>query len=187
MLIGITILIMLLVAAAFAFEGLFSACLMLFNVLFAGLVAFNFWEPMASLLESALAGTRAVGYEDAVCLVLLFWITLGLLRLATNFMVNTEVALHPIAHRVGGAVVGLFTGYLLAGFLVCVFQTLPWEDNTFESRAESGQGIIQHYLPPDKVWLGTMRRAGTFSFSGSGKTFDPDGTFTARYARHRRS
>src|SRR5262249_22218117 len=109
----------------------------------------------------------------------------GLLRLATNFMVKTEIALHPIAHRVGGAVVGLFAGYLLSGFLVCVFQTLPWEEGAFESRVESVQAI-RHYLPPDRVWLGTMRRASSFSFSASDKTFDPDGSFTARYARYRR-
>src|SRR5438105_4805759 len=123
MLEALTILIMLAGAYVYLTEGLFTASVMCANVLAAGLVAFNFWEPIAGWL-----GAQASGFEygDALCLVTLFCLTLGLLRLATNTMAPLQVEFHPALQSAGGAVFGLLTGYLVAGFMVCVFQTLPW-------------------------------------------------------------
>jgi hypothetical protein len=186
-LVAVTILIMLVVAGMLAIEGLFGACAMCFNILFAGLVAFNFFEPIASALEPHLAGTKALGYEDSLCLIFLFWGTLGLLRVATNFIASTEVAFHPIVQRVGGAAFGLIAGYLVSGFLVAAFQTLPLEEKFlgYEPRVEETRGF-RRYFPADRVWLAMMHRAGSGAFERTSETFDPDGTFTARYARYRR-
>lgn len=183
----LTIVIMLFVAGMFAIEGIFGACVMCFNIFFAGLVAFNFYEPIAAALEPNLAGTRALGYEDALCLIFLFWVTLGLLRLATGFLADTEISFHPWAQRAGGAFIGLFAGYLVSGFLVAAFQTLPCPENFlgFEPRYEEGRGL-RRYLPADRVWLAMMHRAGAVPFSRTGDTFDADGSFTARYSRYRR-
>lgn len=180
-----TILIMLIVAGMFAIEGIFGACVMFFNVFFAGLVAFNFFEPLASGLEGMIPPeAKAHGYEDALCLIFLFWVTLGVLRLLTNLLATTEVTFHPIAQRAGGAVIGLAAGYLVSGFLVVAFQTLPLPDSFlgYEPRVEDGR----RYFPPDRVWLATMHRAGAVPFSRTADTFDSDGTFTLRYARYRR-
>jgi hypothetical protein len=180
-----TILIMLIVAGMFAIEGIFGACVMFFNIFFAGLVAFNFFEPLASGIEGMIpADAKAHGYEDALCLIFLFWGTLGVLRLVTNLLATTEVTFHPIAQRAGGAVIGLAAGYLVSGFLVAAFQTLPLPDGFlgYEPRVEEGR----RYLPPDRVWLATMHRAGAVSLSRTAGTFDSDGTFTLRYARYRR-
>jgi hypothetical protein len=184
---GLTILIMLLVAAVFTFEGLFSAFVMCINILLAGLVACNCFEPIAAALEPHLAGTRALGYEDALSLIFLFWVTLGVLRLATGFLAGTVVSFHPLIQRTGGAVFGLGAGYLAAGFLMVAFQTLPCHENFlgFEPRIHEPRGW-RRYLPPDRVWLASMHRAGAGPFSNGPSTFDPDGTFTLRYARYRR-
>ena len=181
----VTVLIMLIVAGMFAIEGTFSACVMFFNIFFAGLIAFNFFEPIASFVEGQIpAEAKARGYEDALSLIFLFWGTLGLLRLATNFLASTEVAFHPIAQRAGGAAIGLAAGYLVSGFLVAAFQTLPCPENFlgYEPRVEEGH----RYFPPDRVWLATMHRAGAVPFWRTNDTFDSEGTFTARYARYRR-
>jgi len=55
----------------------------------------------------------------------------------------------------------------------------------------------RHFLPPDRVWLALMNRAGRVTFSQTPEdvfgvegpvypTFDQNGTFEIRYARHRR-
>jgi hypothetical protein len=86
-------------------------------------------------------------------------------------------------------VVGLLTGYLTAGFLVCVLQTLPWQRNFlgFDESVERNEPGLRRYLPPDRVWLGMMHHAGLGPFAQSdATTFDPDATFALRYARLRR-
>ncbi len=204
MLLGfLTVLIMVFVAYAYLREGLFTACTMAINVLLAGLVAFNFWEPLAALLDPMLAGSFLHGYEDAFCLVLLFSLVLGLLRALTNNLAGTRVQFEGWLQTGGGFLFGLLTGYLVSGFLICTFQTLPWHENFmfFEPKYEAGpEHLVRHVLPPDRVWLALMHRAGAYALSHREDprmssspsyydryvTFDKYGSFEMRYARYRR-
>jgi uncharacterized membrane protein required for colicin V production len=199
----LTVVIMLLVAYAYSREGLFTACTMAINVFLAGLVAFNFWEPLADLLDPMLSGSILQGYEDAFCLVLLFAMVLGLLRAITNNLASSRVQFDGWLQNGGGILFGLMTGYLVSGFLLCTVQTLPWHENFmfFEPKYEAGpEHLLRHVLPPDRAWLGLMHRAGAYAFSNREDprpspssrdydrylTFDKYGNFEMRYARFRR-
>src|SRR6266511_3694966 len=116
MLAFLTILIMLGVCYAYWREGLLTACCMFINVVLAGLVAFFFFEPLADELDALLQGSFLAGYEDCLCLILLFSVTLGLLRLATNTIAFTDLDSPPALLRGGGVVFGLLTGYLVSFF-----------------------------------------------------------------------
>jgi hypothetical protein len=191
MLVFVSILVMLLVAYAHWREGIFTAFCTLVNIFFSGLVCFMFFEPLADELEPLMKSMGTEGYEDSLALVLLFALTLGVLRVVTNNLANTELEFPAPLAKGGGALLGLISGYLVAGFLVCVLQTLPWHENFmyFEARVESsGSGTpSRRLLPPDRVWLALMHRAGALPFSwGEGPTFDPHGEFEFRYARYRR-
>jgi hypothetical protein len=170
-------------------EGLMTAFAMLCNVLLAGLVAFQFFEPIATELEPMLDGSFLAGYEDALCLTVLFSLTLGGLRLATNTLAGTEIDYHPLLRQIGTVVSALLMGYLVAGFLICVAQTLPWQQNFlgFQAQVERGEPRGRRLVPPDRVWLALMHRAGLGPFSRSeSPTFDADGSFELRYFRLRR-
>lgn len=204
MLLGfISVVIMLIVAYAYLREGLFTAATMAVNVLLAGLVAFNFWEPLAALLDPMLAGSFLHGYEDAVCLIVLFSLTLGILRTVTNNLAGARVEFPDWLQSAGGVLFGLMAGYLAAGFLICMLQTLPWHENFmfFDPKYQTGpEHVLRHVLPPDRVWLGLMHRAGAYAFSNREDpragpsasyydrylTFDKYGNFELRYARYRR-
>jgi hypothetical protein len=199
-----TLLLMLITAYAFWREGLMTAVTMFGNVLLAGLVAFNFWEPIADLVDPMVAGTFLAGYEDSICLMALFTATLATFRLITNSLANTDLDYPGALWRAGNVLLGLATGYLVAGFLVCVFQTLPWHENFlwFEWRYDPSAPTapLRQFLPPDRVWLSLMRYTGSHGFSDRVDeqvkepesldqlyvTFDPYATFEVRYARYRR-
>jgi hypothetical protein len=189
-----TILIMLGVAYAFWREGVLSAFVMSFNVFFAGLVAFNFFEPIAKELEPMLSDSFLHGYEDSLAMMLLFCPTLAFLRWLTNNLVRTTVDFHPILQQGGSVVFGFMTGYLVCGFLVCVLQTLPFSNHfmQFEARidTQSPGSKLRRILPPDRVWLALMHRASKTSLAWEDETkdssFDPDGSFELRYSRERR-
>jgi Colicin V production protein len=205
MLAAFTIFIMLAVGYAYFREGLFTAATMCCNVFFAGLIAFNFWEPLANLLEPGLQKTFLEGYEDAFVLIGLFCLSLGLLRLVTNTLANAVIDYDAVPQQGGGVLFGLATGYLVSGFLVCVLQTLPWHENfmAFEWKAANRDSAFNRLFPPDRVWLAMMRRAGAYPLANradpdfgtpgedsyyydSHLTFDKYGTFEIRYARFRR-
>jgi hypothetical protein len=207
MLLGfLSVLIILAVGYAYWREGVFTACLMFVNTFIAGLVAFNFWEPLADLLDPPFQGTFLSGYEDGLCLVALFAVTLGVLRTITNGLSRTEVQFIPWVRQAGGALFGFATGYLVAGFLLCVLQTLPWHENFmfFHAQYHPDEGGLRRIIPPDRAWLALMHRAGAYAFANEQdesaqdidadlnspyvkyKTFDKYGTFAIRYARYRR-
>ena len=194
-----TILIMLVVAYAQFREGIFTAFTMLVNVLLAGLIAFNFWEPICNLLDSSMRDSFIDGYQDMFVLIFLFCLSLGLLRTATNNLANKQIAFPAVLQQFGAAGVGMLTGYLVSGFLICVLQTLPWHQNfiDFEPRNRE-EGGMRPYLPPDRVWLALMHYAGANGFARSADnenaesafdrypTFDRNGSFELRYWRYRR-
>jgi hypothetical protein len=205
MLLGVlSVLIMLAVAYAFWREGLLTASTMCVNVFLAGLIAFNFFEPLAAMLDPIFADLFLHGFEDALCLMFLFCFSLGILRLVTNTIASADLELPPVLLRPGSVFFGLVTGYLASGFIVCTLQTLPWHENfmSFDYKYDPSAPAhaIRSVLPPDRVWLGLMQRAGAFPFAYSVDedfkndespynrylTFDKYGTFEVRYARHRR-
>jgi hypothetical protein len=199
MLVFFSILIMLIVGYAQCREGLFAAVTLLINVILAGIFTFHFWEPLADALDSLFAGGMLAGYEDALVLSILFTIFLIPLRLVSGKLIGKATGLSGYAQQVGGGVFGILTGYLVAGFLVCVLQTLPWHENflDFTTRVP-GEPTLRSFMPPDRVWLAAMRHAGAVPLAWKTheeddeppydryQTFDSGGTFELRYLRYRR-
>ena len=197
-----TVVIMLGVGYAYLREGMLTAFAMLINVLLAGTITFNFYEPLATLMEPTLSGSFFAGYEDMVCMIGLFALSLGILRTATNALSATMVQFPGPIQRPGAVVFGLAVGYFTAGFLICALQTLPWHQNfmSFDAETKRAGEPLRRVLPPDRVWLSLMHRAGAYPFSSQEepkgkesnslydkyKTFDPEGLFELNYARYRR-
>jgi hypothetical protein len=189
MLIVYTLVVMGILAYYHWREGLFNAACLLACVFLSGLFAFNFFEPLAGWLESWINNSPLQGYEDFIALVLLFAVGLGLLRAATNAINNNEIEYLPMLNQIGGGVLALITGYLLSGFLICAMETLPWSQHFlgFEPYSES-EMKTRSLVPPDRLWLALMHRAGSAALSrGEGsRTFDPEGTFENNYFYNRR-
>lgn len=194
-----TLVIMLAAAYAQYRNGLFTSIAMLMFVFVAGLVSFGFWEPLADLLDLAFQQNlrTLAGCEDFVVLMVLFCLTLFLLRLAYQYLAPEMIDEHGVLQHFGGAAIGLIMGYLLSGFLICAVQTLPLDERFMDfdppSSTEAGWRRI---FPADRVWLAQMRHASTMPFSwkedkndpaGGPVTFDREATFELRYMRYRRS
>jgi hypothetical protein len=185
MLAAFTVVVTLAVGYAFSLQGVLTSFAMLVNVFLAGLVAFNFWEPLAA--ELPVQDTFADGYQDWICLIGLFVITLIVLRVVTNAIAINEPEVLPIASQIGSVVCGLLTGYLVSGFIICAMQTLPIQEDFlgFSSKVEH-MGGMRRFLPSDRVWLAMMQRASVGPLAADGDGFDPRGYFELGFQRHRR-
>src|SRR5262245_39013836 len=189
MIVVLTFVVMIAVGYAAIREGVLTALCTLINVVLAGVVTFNFFEPLATQLDGMFQNSAVSGYEDALSMFALFCLSLGGLRVVTNNLANQELDLPARLQQVLSVLVALVTGYLVAGFLVCMLQTLPLTEKFlgFEREVDPQMGGLRRMLPPDRVWLGMMHRMGAGPLSWEGNTtFDPEGTFELRYARYRR-
>ena len=172
----LTIALMLFVAGLQARGGLFGALMLCFNVLIAGILAFNFWEPLARGLGTH--APRLDAYADALWLTALFTLFLILLRLLTTHLAPRQLALPRRLQQLGGAAVGMFTGYLVAGLIICVLQTLPLPERILGYNPETGSAIGA----PERTWLAIVHRATGVVLDEPGddeRWFDADGTVVA--------
>lgn len=195
----IALIIMAIVTYGLFKEGLHTAMVMCVNVVLAGLIAFNFYEPLADAVENLLRPSFLGGFEDFLALTLLYVVSLTVLRVLTNSVSNTVVEFPGHVQQIGGAVFGALAGYLVAGVLICILQTLPWHEHFlgFEPRSGTNSGLAAVF-PPDRVWLAMMRHAGAGPLAWKtvkddaespfdrNLTFDRQGSFEQRYLRYRR-
>lgn len=111
----IIIFIVLLIAYWWANQGLFSAILHLVCVIAAGAIALALWEPVTVGL--LLSGKSFDDYAWGVSLVVLFCVSLLVLRVAADKMAPGNVNIPSWANLSFGFVVGLAAAIITAGIL----------------------------------------------------------------------
>ncbi len=172
---------------ALASEGLWGAALMFFNAVFAGLIAFNFYEPLAALLATNVDALS--GYADALCLLVLFAVALLLLRLTTDSLGPMMVRFPSIVYHIGRWLFGLLGASVTMAIILIAFHVSPihkamfYGAYPFDHKPPFGWGLDWH-------WLGFFQYSTGQTFAianenddysdptgeyGSAKVFDPRG------------
>ncbi|HWT81300.1 MAG TPA: hypothetical protein VN648_21110 [Candidatus Methylomirabilis sp.] len=161
--------LILLMTYALSSEGLWGAALMFFNVVFGGLIAFNFYEPLARLIDSTGIGW---GFSDTLSLLSIFCVSVMLLRMTTETLAPAMVRFPVPVYHAGRVFFALATSLVTMAILVLAFHTAPVHKKIF--------GAIDYkYKPPfgiglDHQWLGFFQYTTGMIFAryGSG-TRDP--------------
>ena len=169
----VMVFLILLMTYALSSEGLWGAALMFFNVVFGGLIAFNFYEPLAKLIDSTGIGW---GFSDTLSLLSIFCVSVMLLRMTTETLAPAMVRFPVPFYHAGRVFFALATSLVTMAILVLAFHTAPVHKKIF--------GAIDYkYKPPfgmglDHQWLGFFQytTGGIFAHSGSG-TRDPYGEY----------
>ena len=139
----------LLMTYALSSEGLWGAALMFFNVLFAGLIAFNFYEPLAKLIDSTGIGW---GFSDTLSLLSIFCLSVLILRMTTETLAPAMVRFPTPVYHAGRLIFALGTSLVSMAILILGFHTAPVHKKVFGS-------IDYQKWPPfglglDHQWLG---------------------------------
>lgn len=156
-----------------ASEGPWGASFTLIIALISGLLAMNFFEPAAVLLEKTLdLGSDWKARWDFIAFSLIFVAGIFGLRAATDYLHPGDVPVHPLLHdglRWGAAAV---TGYVTMAILLTSLHTaaLPREFLGFKPERKNLLGIAA----PDRQWLGFVQYLSENGFSrgDDGPIFD---------------
>lgn len=114
-------LLVILVTAFWAFQGLFSAVIMFCEAMLALMTAFSFYEPMADYWKDSLDKELS----EPGFLFVIFFGTLIVLRFLSDKFIPGTIRAHQIVDRVGGGLFGLFTALILVGVMLISVQMLP--------------------------------------------------------------
>ncbi len=140
-------------------EGMWSNALRLINMVTAGLIAMNFFEPLAGFLEEHISSSMSY-FWDFVSLWLLFCVSLLLLRLLTDYTVSrVKVRFLQIVDHWGGIAFGCLCGWFMVCFATASLHTAPLARNFlfdgFKLPGEPEKNLFG--LAPDWQWLGFVR------------------------------
>jgi uncharacterized membrane protein required for colicin V production len=102
-------------------QGVFSALITAFASIVAAMIAFNYYEPIAS----ALLYTRQPGLADAGMLLALFLVSMFAVLELFNLLLKDNVEMSVWTDRIGGGALGLVTGSVMVGVLVAAMQMMP--------------------------------------------------------------
>jgi hypothetical protein len=164
------LLLVLGVGAALLSEGLWGAALMFFNIVFAGLIAFNFYEPAAAFV--AANASMLSGSADVLCLLGLFTVAVLILRLTTDSLGPLMVRFPIPIYQLGRFVFGMAGAAVLAAILILGLEAAPVNKKVL--------GVIDYkFAPPfgwgfDRQWLGFFQYSTGHIFARRGSdTHDP--------------
>ncbi len=183
-------------------EGMWSNAVRLVNVVFAALLATNFWEPLARWAEG-MAPTFTF-FWDFLCLWGLFCVFLIVFRVPTDMLSRVKVRFLKIADRIGSAFFGLWIGWVLVAFTMFTLHTAPLAERFMGGAFGPGEDNFL-WMAPDLQWAAFVQRMSGGPFSRGldeaemakyPKTdkeqekdtavFDRDGDFVPKYAARRR-
>ncbi|MBB02679.1 MAG: hypothetical protein CMJ47_08540 [Planctomyces sp.] len=136
-----------------ASEGAWGATLNFFCVLFAGLLAMNFFEPTAELLAANVPlGASWRNRWDFIALMGLFILLVSLFRVGTEQLMPNFLEVHPIAHDGIRWVAAAATGYVTIAIVLTSLHTanLPRTFVGFEPARDNFLGMAA----PDRQWIG---------------------------------
>jgi uncharacterized membrane protein required for colicin V production len=156
----------LLITYVITSEGLWGSALMFFNVVFAAMIAFNFYEPLAALLDWTGIGW---GFSDTLCMLGLFCVSLLLLRIVTESIAPAMVRFPIPLYHAGRLIFGLATSLVTIAIILLAFHAAPVHKKIF--------GVVDYQTKPpfglglDHQWLGFFQyeTGAVFARYGGGR------------------
>mgnify|MGYP003629999711 FL=1 len=162
-----------------ASEGAWGAGFIFVSVLLAGLLAMNYFEPLATFLTNNISSSGAWRQRwDSIALIGLFVAFIFLFREITVRIAPTYMQVQPLVHEITRWSFAALTGYIAMAFLLTALHTapLPREFAGFTPERNNLFGAAA----PDRQWLGFTQYVSEKSMrnGAAGHIFDgPEYTF----------
>lgn len=161
-----------------ASDGAWSAVVTFWCTLIAGLVAMNFFEQLAVLLEGITP--FFANRSDMIALIGLFIATLFALRIGFEQIVKLHVEVVPMAHDALRWSFAFLTGYVTMAFLLTALHTAPLPREFIGFRAERPN--LMGVAAPDRQWLGLTQYVSEHALTrGGNHAFDTINMKLANY------
>jgi hypothetical protein len=165
------------------FHGLWGNLITLVNLLFAGMVATIFYEPLAKLL--AQQAPESSYLADFLILWALFALTFGIMRLATDLISRQRLVFHPQVELIGRSVTAVIVGYVMVMFTCFTLHTAPLQASPFQGAwpAPNTPSFL-FGISPDRQWLAFVRGQSKMGLQGD-RVFDEFGNFVQDHHQRR--
>jgi len=178
------IFVVFLFCVAFSYrEGMWGNAITLVNIIIAGLLAVNFWEPLARMLEDMLPSFTFVW--DMIALWGVFCLSLLVFRTATRGVSKYQVRFKQLHDQIGSVVFAVLLGAVMVCFTTMTLHTAPLGRNFLFGGFQPEKKMF-FGLAPDIRWLDVVNKLSTGSLKRwTTREFDPEAAFIDTYANRR--
>jgi len=151
------------VCGGFAFtEGLWSNAIRLINVVTAALLAMNFFEPVAQLLDEQVNDSYTY-FWDFLALWGLFVVFMLIFRLLTNSISRVKVRFMGIVDRIGGVAFAVLAAWVMLSFTMTTLHTAPLAEKFWNGAFDYETPML--LVGPDRQWVLFFTYVSQGSFS----------------------
>ncbi|MEC9093647.1 MAG: CvpA family protein, partial [Planctomycetota bacterium] len=158
------IFVFLAVGAGCWFTGLWSNVITLVCVVFAGMIATSFYEPLADLLEGSLG--RMTYLLDLISVWLLFFVAFGFLRLVTEVLSPYRVKFNHMVDLVGRSLLSVWIAWVFVCFSMFTLHLSPIEPAGFGGGFQSTPNQNNFLgIGPDRMWLAFVQSRSMGAFA----------------------
>jgi hypothetical protein len=179
----ILLLVLLAVAAGCWMQGLWGGLLTLINLLLSGMIAINYFEPVAGLLDKA--NKAQTHLWDSIALWGLMLISFIVLRLLTEVLSRHRVRFNLWVEMVGRTIVALWIGWLFVGFTLLTMHTAPVGQHPLGFQKEPLSRNFMGFAP-DRQWLALVHSRSSGALARiTPREFDRDSEFIFKYHQRR--
>ena len=157
-------------------EGLWGAALMFFNVLFAALISFNFYEPVAQLIVDN--ASFMANFADLVAMMVLFIVPLLIFRLTTDTLGPAMVRFPTMVYHLGRVAFGAAAAVIMTAMLILAFEAAPVQKKML--------GVFDYSYKPfygvrfDRDFLAFFQYTSGYTFARNGAGLGGDSEFPAK-------
>ncbi len=170
-------------------EGLWSNTLTLINVLAAGTIATNTYEPVSAWLNTQLPSYEF--FWEFLAIWGVFVVSYSILRLIANFTSLVRLRFFKPVETIGGILLAVAVGWSLVCFTTFALHTAPLRRHFLRGAFMPEDGSTMFVGKPDIKWMEFTKQISKKALSATGpdggvKEFDPDSSFPKRYLERRR-
>ena len=176
-------------------DGMWSNAVRLINVVTAGLLTMNFFEPVARWLDGWQPSYSYVW--DFLTLWVLFAVFMTIFTLATNKVSKVKVRFLKVVDQIGSSIFVLWIGWVMVCFTMTTLHAAPLAKNFLFGGFKTGneQRMLMGFAP-DRQWLAFTQKQSRGAFAHAATpdeweqekyVFDPHADFMPNYAARRAS
>ena len=180
-------------------EGFWSNTITLINVVFAALIATNYFEPGAELLEKHVLEETFTYLCDFLAIWTIFFVVFTVLRAFTDTISKVRVRFRMPVEHVGRVVMAVWVGWVMVCFICMTLHLAPLARNSFGGAfAKTPDSACFLGMAPDRLWLGFVqsrsrgalshgvsRGNSPYKIDAGKRVFDPESLFILRYGQRR--
>jgi len=142
--------ILALITWVVASEGVWGAALTFLCVVFSGLIAMNFFEPLAGFLDAQVPSWR--NRFDLIALLGIFAAATMLLRELAARVAPVSIEVHPMFYQAGRWAFSAATGYVTIAILLTALHTVNFPYRAFLGFNPSSKNFFG-VAAPDRQWI----------------------------------